>query len=157
MDNHRPCAYVRVVTRQQASLRITRGGRQHTSDSEKHITPMWMLPQRITHHSREYTSQDTKPQRGLCFRRSATETSKSAEPRGRPCFQPFVHQSGIPFGSKSRRRHSIFVNIRNVDLRSLYLCVRRLGPAPARAHTACPTACCMCLVHQTLRWRLLLT
>ena len=29
---------------------------------EIRITPMWTLVQRITHHSREYTSQDTKPQ-----------------------------------------------------------------------------------------------
>ena len=133
-------------------LIVTREGVITHQAVKIHITPMWTLMQRITHHAREYTTQDTKPQCGRYFWLSATETSKSTQPRGRLCFGPFLHQSGIRFGSKSRRRRSVCINIRNVDLRSLYWPYTPETRSCSSAHCL-PAACCMYLADQTLRPR----
>ena len=81
---------ISFATNRKSSARGGGGGGLNTHQAETiHTTPMWTLTQRITHHSREYTSQDTKPQCGRYFRQSTTEISKSTNPRGRLCVGPF--------------------------------------------------------------------
>ena len=80
---------LKSCTTLQIHLCLSREGIHTHQAMEKHITPMWMLMQKIAHHSREYKSQDTKPQRGRHLFSDA-DSSKDVSVN-----VSIVHQCGI--------------------------------------------------------------